>query len=189
MIMTTEVPILIALMMLIDRIPVPSATNRRGRSKSYSDRLFLKALVIMVVRHLPKVHSLLAILEEPEMQPLRDLLVENGRYPTRRTFGRRLKAIPETLPAQIARYRSWSDQDWLAWPGLRLETPPGHHCGLRLDPPVRSADTGQWGGQQAGSGPAGRPDPADRAPVAEGGDEDTAVQRMVADLVGDSGQD
>lgn len=100
--MVTEAPILVALLGLIDRIPVPTPTNRRGRPKTYSDRLFLKALVIMIVRHLPKVHSLLAVLEEPEMRPVRAFLVESGRYPARRTFERRLKAIPEALPAQIA---------------------------------------------------------------------------------------
>jgi hypothetical protein len=35
------------------------------------------------------------------MQQLRALLTEEGRYPTRRTFERRLAAIPDTLPAQI----------------------------------------------------------------------------------------
>lgn len=100
--MVTEVSVLVALLALVDHIPMPSPTRRRGRPKTYSDRLFLKALVIMVVRHLPKVHSLLSVLEESEMAPLRRLLVENGRYPTRRTFERRLRRIPETLPAQIA---------------------------------------------------------------------------------------
>jgi hypothetical protein len=100
--MITEVPILVVLVMLVDRIPMPPLSRRRGRPKTYSDRLFLKALVIMIVKHLPKVHSLLAVLEEPEMRPLRMLLIEEGRYPTRRTFERRLGAIPETLPAQIA---------------------------------------------------------------------------------------
>jgi hypothetical protein len=66
--------------------------------------LFLKALVILLVRRLPKVHSLLEVLDEPTpgMQRLRALLTEHGRYPTRRTFERRLQAIPDTLPAQIA---------------------------------------------------------------------------------------
>jgi hypothetical protein len=36
------------------------------------------------------------------MQRLRDLLTEHGRFPARRTWERRLKAIPETLPAQIS---------------------------------------------------------------------------------------
>jgi len=69
----------------------------------YPDRLFLKALVIMIVRRLPKVHRLVAVLEEPtpEMRCLRTLLTEHGRYPTRRTFERRLRALPATLPEQI----------------------------------------------------------------------------------------
>jgi hypothetical protein len=57
----------------------------------------------MLVRHLHKVHELLTVLNEPtlEMQTLRALLTENGRYPSRRTWERHLKTIPETLPAQI----------------------------------------------------------------------------------------
>jgi hypothetical protein len=95
--------LLVALVVLIDRIPLPPAPRRRGRPVVYPDRLFLKALVIMIVRRLPKVGSLLAVLEQPtpEMRRVRTLLAEGGRYPTRRTFERRLKAIPATLPAQI----------------------------------------------------------------------------------------
>jgi len=100
--MVSESAVLMALLGLIDRIPMPATPARRGRPKTYSDRLFLKALLIMVVRHLPKVHGLLAVLDEPEMQPLRALLIEGGRYPTRRTLERRLKAMPKTLPDQIA---------------------------------------------------------------------------------------
>src|SRR5579862_3735196 len=95
--------LLVMLVLLIDRIPRPPVPRRRGRPVVYPDRLFVKAVVIMIVRRLAKVGSLLAVLEQPtpEMQRLRALLVENGRYPTRRTFERRLKAIPATLPAQI----------------------------------------------------------------------------------------
>lgn len=101
--MVHQTSVLIALVMLVDRIPMPATSKGRGRPKVYPDRLFLKALVIMVVRRLPKVHSLLAVLEQPtsEMRQVRALLTENGRYPTRRTFERRLKAIPESLPARI----------------------------------------------------------------------------------------
>jgi hypothetical protein len=54
-------------------------------------------------RHLPKVGTLLSVLDQdtPEMAELRALLTENGRYPARRTWERRLAAIPETLPAQV----------------------------------------------------------------------------------------
>ncbi len=101
--MVHDPSVLVALVMLVDRIPMPASPPRRGRPKVYPDRLFLKALVIMLVRHLAKVHSLLAVLEQStaEMGQLRALLTEDGRYPSRRTFERRLKAIPDGLPAQI----------------------------------------------------------------------------------------
>jgi hypothetical protein len=75
----------------------------KSRGVVYWDLLFLKALVIMIVRRLATVHALLAILEQPtaEMQQLRSLPTEQGRYPSQRTWERRLKAIPDTLPAQI----------------------------------------------------------------------------------------
>lgn len=101
--MVSETSILVVLVRLVDRIPLPPPHPRRGRPVVYPDRLFLKALVIMIVRRLPQVHSLLAVLEEPtpEMLRLRALLTEHGRYPTRRTFERRLRAVPATLPEQI----------------------------------------------------------------------------------------
>src|SRR3712207_8926330 len=37
----------------------------------------------------------------PEMRTLRLLLRERGKFPSRRTWERRLKALPETLQAQI----------------------------------------------------------------------------------------
>ena len=103
--MIPQEPLLVTLVRLVDRIPMPSTPSKRKRGHPvvYPDRLFLKALVIMIVRHLHKVHELLSVLEQPtaEMQLLRTLLMENGRYPSRRTWERRLKTIPQTLPAQI----------------------------------------------------------------------------------------
>jgi hypothetical protein len=63
----------------------------------------MKALVIMIVRRLHRVGELLAVLEEstPEMRMVRKLLAQEGRFPSRRTFQRRLKALPESLPEQI----------------------------------------------------------------------------------------
>lgn len=100
--MIPDRPLLVTLLLLVDRIPLPPPPAQgRGRPKHYPDRLFLKALVIMIVRHLPKVHTLLAVLDQPELEYLRALLTEDGRYPSRRTFERRLRAIPDCLPAQI----------------------------------------------------------------------------------------
>ena len=101
--MVPERSLLVALVLLVDRLPMPPRPARRGRPAVYSDRLFLKALVIMIVKRLSRVHTLLAVLAEPtpEMRRLRALLTEQGRYPTRRTWERRLRTLPETLPAQI----------------------------------------------------------------------------------------
>jgi len=110
--MVTQESLLVILVKLVDRIPVPPLPSKRdpGRQKFYPDRLFLKALVIMIVRHLHKVHELLAVLSETtclpagkaaEMAALRALLTVADRFPSRRTWERRLKAIPATLLAQI----------------------------------------------------------------------------------------
>jgi hypothetical protein len=102
--MILQESLLVTLVMLVDLMPLPPPpAPGRGRPKVYSDSLFLKALVIMIIRHLHKVYELLSVLEQPtpEMQKLRTLLTEKGRYPTRRTWERRLKRLPETLPAQI----------------------------------------------------------------------------------------
>jgi hypothetical protein len=84
-------------------MPVQPSKRERGHPTVYSDRLFLKALVIMIVRHLHKVKELLSVLAQPtaEMATLRSLLSEQGRFPSRRTWQRRLKALPATLPAQM----------------------------------------------------------------------------------------
>ena len=103
--MITQDSILVQLIRLVERIPSPPPPPRprRGRPVVYSEKLFLKALLIMIVRRLHRVGELLAVLDEPtpEMGMVRDLLREEGRFPSRRTFQRRLKALPERLPEQI----------------------------------------------------------------------------------------
>jgi Transposase DDE domain len=93
------------LVKLVDRIPsLPTPKPRRGRPSFYADQLFLKALVIMIVKHLQTPHELLTVLDQPtpEMAALRTLLTQDGRFPSRRTWERRLAALPDQLPAQIA---------------------------------------------------------------------------------------
>jgi hypothetical protein len=103
--MLLQESLLVTLVKLVDGVPMPGPPTRgRGRPPVYPDRLFLKALVIMMVRRLHKVNEFLAVLAEPtpEMHALRALLTDpQGRVPSRRTWERRLAAIPATLPAQI----------------------------------------------------------------------------------------
>src|SRR5215203_550860 len=98
--------LLVTLVKLIDLIPMPAtpAKRQRGHPQEYTDRLMLKALVIMIVRLLYSAYSLLSFLE-PESDltiALRSLLIEQGRFPTRRTWERRLGVLPQTLPSLIA---------------------------------------------------------------------------------------
>jgi len=65
-----ESSLLVALVLLVDRIPLATAPGPpphrgRGRPAVYPDRLFLKALVIMIVRRLPRVGTFLAVLDQP----------------------------------------------------------------------------------------------------------------------------
>jgi len=98
---------LVALVDLVDAIPSPPGSgrcgSRGGRPPVYSDRLFLKALVIMVVRNVSTISGLIAILEQPtwEMAALRLRLTEAGRFPSRRTWERRLALVPDSLPGRI----------------------------------------------------------------------------------------
>ncbi len=106
--MITQDTVLVQLIRLVDRIPTPPPPARRprGRPIVYSDRLFLKALVIMLVRGLHTVNNeLLGVLAQPtpQMRALRLLLsTERDEFPSRRTWQRRLKkALPDALPARI----------------------------------------------------------------------------------------
>jgi hypothetical protein len=103
--MILEASLLVTLVKLVDRLPRPPspAQRPRGRPRLYPDRLFLKALVIMILRHLHTPHELRSVLDQPtaEMHLLRSLLTVDGRPPSRWTWERRLKALPNSLPAQI----------------------------------------------------------------------------------------
>ena len=105
--MVPQDSLLVLLVSLVDLIPSPAepSKRKRGRTKPYPDKLFLKALVIMIVRQVHTPSGLLAILGQPsaEMQALRQqLTLPNGKFACRRTWERRLANIPNFLPAQIA---------------------------------------------------------------------------------------
>jgi Transposase DDE domain len=103
--MLRHTSILVSLVVLVDRLPWPAEPTKRprGHPKTYSDRLIVKALIIMISRRLYTAYALLAFLEQddPLPQRLRPLLCEQGRFPSRRTWERRLAALPQSLPGLI----------------------------------------------------------------------------------------
>ena len=103
--MLHQTSILVRLVSLVDFIPLPPPPKKRkpGRPRDYSDRLILKALLIMIIRRLYSAYALLSFLEQDDevSKELKQLLHENGSFPTRRTLERRLKALPESLPGLI----------------------------------------------------------------------------------------
>lgn len=99
--------ILVSLVRLVDALPFPPPPShrQRGRQPTYSERLIVKAVVIMIIRRLDTAWALLAFLQQddPIVAQLRPLLTEHGRFPTRRTWERRLAGLPATLPSLIGR--------------------------------------------------------------------------------------
>ncbi len=92
--MVSQDSLLVTLFKLVDHLPMPSLPTKRGRGhpQVYPDRLFLKALVIMIVRHLHTVHELLSVLAQPtaEMRQLHEELSEHlPRSPPPERFGHR----------------------------------------------------------------------------------------------------
>jgi hypothetical protein len=60
--------ILVSLVRLVDSLPFPPSPTRRkrGRQRTYSDRLIVKALVIMIIRRLYTAWALLAFLQQDD---------------------------------------------------------------------------------------------------------------------------
>ncbi len=110
--------ILVSLVCLVDSLPfpLPPARHQRGRPQTYSEQLLVKALLVMIIRRLYTAWALLAFLHQadPVVAQLRPLLTEHGQFPSRRTWERRLAALPPTLPGLIA------GPHWATRP------PPGH---------------------------------------------------------------
>jgi len=102
--MVVEESPVVSLLRLVERMPLPPLPGGRGRPYVYGEPLMVKALVVLLMKRLPTVHSLLAVLAEPtaEMQQGRAHLTDaQGRFPSRRTWERRLAALPERLPTLI----------------------------------------------------------------------------------------
>ena len=80
--------LLVILVQMVCLIPMSPPPTKRGpgRPKVYPDRLFLQALVIMMVKRLQKPNAFLTVLAEPtpQMICLREMLTdEKGQFPSR----------------------------------------------------------------------------------------------------------
>ena len=97
--------ILVSFLWLGEQLPTPPppAQRQRGRQEFYSDKLFVKALIVMIIRRLYTAYALLTLLEQddPVAPQIPLLLTAHGRFPTRRTWQRRFATLPARLPALI----------------------------------------------------------------------------------------
>ena len=98
--------VLVLLLAQVDRLPeeaFPALTPGKGYGRLYSERVFVKAALVMLVHQWPKVQEFYEALQQPVavMEHLRQRLSERGRFPSRRTFNRRVKAVAESLPRLI----------------------------------------------------------------------------------------
>ncbi len=138
--MIADASLLVALLQVVARIPMPPPPPERGRGRPpvYPDRLFLQGLLIMIVRRLETVPLLVAVLHAPtaELARVRALLAVDGRLPHRRTWERRLARVPASLPAQIG------------WLGRALIDLTGawalHGRAVALDSTLLRAPGGVW---------------------------------------------
>ena len=69
--MLRHTSVLVSLIGLVDCLPWPPEPpkRRRGHPKTYSDRLIVKALVIMIIRRLYTAYALLAFLDQDDPLP------------------------------------------------------------------------------------------------------------------------
>jgi hypothetical protein len=138
--MLRQTSLLVSLVRLIDHLPWPSAPVQRprGRPKTSSDRLILKALVMMMIRRLYTADALLTFLEQEDTvaRQWRPLLYAHGRFPTRRTWERRLTALPQHLPGWIGGFGRHL---------VALLTPwPSHGRAAAVDSPAWNTSGGVW---------------------------------------------
>jgi Transposase DDE domain len=103
--MLAERRILVSLLSLVEHLPSPPPPQKRkrGRQETYSDKLFIKALIVMIIRRLYTAYALLDFLAQPDplAQQVRSLLTQDGACPSRRTWERRFEKLPARLPSLI----------------------------------------------------------------------------------------
>ena len=112
--MIGSVSVLVTLVCLVDAIPPPPPPPTRGPGapRLYPDRLFLQALVVMIVRHLHTINELLTVLDQPtaEMRTLRALLMHEERFPTLSGPLAHLEAVDERIAREERRQKGVADE-------------------------------------------------------------------------------
>jgi hypothetical protein len=162
--MLRHTSLLVSLGLLVDRLPWPPepAQRPRGRPKTYSDRLILKALVLMISRRLYTAYAWLMFLAQDDAvaRQVRLLLHEQGRFPTRRTWERRLVALPQYLPGLIG---------CLGRPLVAVLTPwASHGRAAAVDSTPWKTSGGVWHKQPKEAGAMPHPSIDPRSGVVEG---------------------
>ena len=103
--MLTQGSLLVRFLWLVEQMPTPPPPVKRprGRQEFYADKLLVTALIVMLIRRLSTASALFSFLAQadPVAQPMRPLLMEHGRCPTRRTWERRFATLPARLPARM----------------------------------------------------------------------------------------
>lgn len=115
--------------------PPPPPTRPRGAAVSYPETIFLKGLLVMLLRQLTTPHALLAFLEQddPAIAQLRDELKDGGIIPSRRTWERRLQKLSRRLPeliGSLGRALVGELEPWLSASGLE----DGHAASIDSTP-------------------------------------------------------
>ena len=89
---------------VLDLVELAAPPPHRGRPCCYPERLFVKVALVMVVRQVPSVSGVLALLEEPAMAAVRAAVAAgwDGPWPSRRTCERRLRRVSGRLAAHVA---------------------------------------------------------------------------------------
>ncbi|HZS08221.1 MAG TPA: hypothetical protein VFD58_25530 [Blastocatellia bacterium] len=102
--MLPELSLLVRLVRMVDDAPTPPPPRRpRGAPVAYPETIFLKGLLVMLLRQITTPHALLAFpdQDDPAIVQLRDELQDGGIMPSRRTWERRIRKLPARLPELI----------------------------------------------------------------------------------------
>ncbi|HWQ33393.1 MAG TPA: transposase [Blastocatellia bacterium] len=142
--MLPELSLLVRLVRMVDDVPTPPPRlkGRRGAPVTYPERIFLKGLLVMLLRQLTTAHALLAFLEQDDLA-IAQLRAELSApiIPSRRTWERRLAQLPQRLPeliGSLGRRLVTELEPWLSAEG------PGEGHAAALDSTPLKTGGGVW---------------------------------------------